>query len=84
MAGDVRSTARWQRLRRLVLAGAPLCWMPGCFERATEVDHIRPVVERPDLALCRSNVRPACSFHNRSAGASMGNRRRLRKSTREW
>lgn len=40
------STARWRRLRRIVLARDPLCKDPfktGCQELSTDADHIIPV-----------------------------------------
>ncbi len=31
---------RWRRLRLMVLRRQPMCQWPGCFEAATDVDHI--------------------------------------------
>ncbi len=49
---DPRSTARWRKVRALVLTDAPLCADPfgvhaaqGRVEPATEVDHIRGIWE---------------------------------------
>ena len=36
------NTARWQRLRRMVLNRDPICVADGCTQPATDVDHIKP------------------------------------------
>ena len=62
------STARgygadWQRLRLQVLEEEPLCRFcaeQGLVTAARDVDHIIPIVQRPDLRLVRSNLRPLC------------------------
>ncbi len=57
-------SARWRRLRRLVLNRQPVCLDP--FNRhvgpepATEVDHIVPRLEAPELAYTLSNLRGRC------------------------
>ena len=60
---DLRSHRAWRRLRAAVLAEEPLCRLcaaAGRTEAATEVDHIAPVCERPDLQMARSNLRGLC------------------------
>lgn len=65
--GDPRGTMEWRRLRDQVVAEEPVCWLrlDGCTYWSTTGDHIVPVVERPELALVRSNVRGACLPCNR-------------------
>jgi 5-methylcytosine-specific restriction protein A len=46
-----------------VLADEPLCRFcaeQGRVTAARDVDHIVPIVQRPDLRLDRSNLRPLC------------------------
>ena len=57
----------WQRLRKLKLAANPLCEigthcanLPITRRLATEVDHIIPIRDRPDLRLVWSNLQSAC------------------------
>ena len=68
---DTRPTARargydsnWERARAEALRRHPLCSEPGCNERATDVDHILTINERPDLRLTQSNLRPLCHSHH--------------------
>ena len=75
----------WERLRKIKLAADPMCQIQThCGDRsitrqvATEVDHIIPIAERPDLRLDYDNLQSACkSCHsaktareNRLGGAS--------------
>lgn len=53
----------WRKLSRAVLAMEPLCracMAAGRVQLATEVDHIIPAAERPDLRLERGNLQPLC------------------------
>ncbi len=55
--------AVWHRMRNMVLAEEPLCRLCGREGRlaaAAEVDHIVPIVRRPDLRLDRGNLQPLC------------------------
>jgi 5-methylcytosine-specific restriction protein A len=57
----------WQRLRRMKLAADPFCEIrthcKGLIPDnvATEVDHIIPIAERPDLRLVWSNLQSSCT-----------------------
>jgi hypothetical protein len=56
----------WERLRRKMLAGRPICATYGCGARATMVDHIEPVRLAPHRRLDPSNLQPLClPCHNR-------------------
>jgi len=60
-------TQRWKRLRKVVLAGNPLCAI--CHRQpATQADHVQ---HRPDNATFwkLENIRPACAECNNSFGA---------------
>jgi len=64
---DPRSTARWQRVRALVLARQPLCADPygvhaalGDVVPATEVDHMQGVWEAPSLVFSLENLQGLC------------------------
>ena len=66
-AKKIRSTARWQRLRGLLMSRHPLCADPfgrhreeGRIEPATEVHHIEPIWRRPEMAYCPQNLQPLC------------------------
>jgi 5-methylcytosine-specific restriction protein A len=53
----------WQRLRLMVLAAEPLCRhcaAAGRATTATEVHHVIPIRDRPDMRLNRSNLVPLC------------------------
>lgn len=63
MAGDIRQTRAWRKLRDRVVAEEPLCWLrfPGiCTRLSTTADHVIPYKQRPDLAMSRDNHRGAC------------------------
>jgi 5-methylcytosine-specific restriction endonuclease McrA len=74
-AQQVRNSARWRRLRRMVLNRAPLCADPygvhaawGRLEPAVEVDHIVPLVEDLSLAYDEVNLQPLClACHSRKS-----------------
>jgi len=74
-AQQVRNTARWRRLRVMVLNAHPMCADPyamhavwGRFEPATEVDHIVPLVEDLTLAYDEANLQPLCrACHSRKS-----------------
>ena len=56
-----RSSAAWQKLRRIFLAQHPLCADPfQCHQNQTiparEPHHIKPLVTHPELALIESNL----------------------------
>ena len=48
----------WRKVRLEVLADSPYCCVCGAV--ANTVDHIKPLRERPDLALDRGNLRSMC------------------------
>ena len=53
----------WRDVRAAVLDEEPLCRFcaeKGLVVAATDVDHIQPLLLRPDLRLVRSNLRPLC------------------------
>lgn len=54
----------WEAFRVAYLKDHPRCRAPGCTERATDVDHILSVRDRPDLRLARHNCRPFCHRHH--------------------
>lgn len=76
--GDPRHTHAWRLLRKQVVNEEPVCTvrLPGCTHVSTTADHIETIVNRPDLALTRSNLRGACLHCNSSLGATFSNRRR--------
>ena len=67
----IRSSARWQKIQRAILAAFPLCEDPFHQHGSTtiparEVHHIQPLHLRPDLAFARSNLMALCArCHNR-------------------
>lgn len=63
---DPRSLQAWRKLAKQVAREEPVCWLgfEGCTRVSTTGDHVIPVVDRPDLALVRSNVHGACSSCN--------------------
>lgn len=67
---DPRSTQAWRKLAKQVAREEPVCWLQldGCTGASTTGDHVIPVVDRPDLALVRSNVHGACSPCNYKRG----------------
>jgi 5-methylcytosine-specific restriction endonuclease McrA len=58
-------TAEWRRLSAEVRAGASRCTYCLLPTRRLVADHIIPLDQRPDLALERSNLAPACFGCNR-------------------
>lgn len=63
--------AKWRALRLKFLAANPRC--VHCRNQATEVDHIHPIAERPDLRLVWANLRALCkSCHSRRTAADHG------------
>jgi 5-methylcytosine-specific restriction endonuclease McrA len=62
----------WRKVRKAFLAANPMC-VCGCGQRATQVDHIVSVRERPDLRLVWSNLRALCaSCHSRRTATDQG------------
>jgi 5-methylcytosine-specific restriction endonuclease McrA len=51
----------WRKLRARFLQVHPLCCVEACGEKATIVDHISSIRDRPDLRLEWSNLRPMCN-----------------------
>lgn len=65
-AVQIRSSARWQKVRALQLAKQPLCQDP--YQRhglqtvpATEVDHRQPLRTHPALAFALDNLASLCA-----------------------
>ena len=59
-------SARWQRVRAIVLARDPMCRGEECYEASEHVDHVIPLSERWDLAFELGNLQGLChSCHNR-------------------
>ena len=61
--GQIQTSWRWRRLRRAILAREPLCrtcLAGGDTREAEELDHIKPLAKRPDLAWAPSNLQPLC------------------------
>ena len=63
---DPRSTWAWRRLRDQVVREEPRCWLrlDVCTGASQTADHLVPVIQRPDLALERRNLRGACHACN--------------------
>ena len=59
----------WEKLRGGYLARNPTCTHPGCTAKATDVDHVQSVRDRPDLRLSWSNLRAYCHAHHSSRTA---------------
>ena len=71
-ADRLRSTARWQKARAKVLKQDPMCRPCASIGReraATQVDHLVPVVTRPDLAFVEANLQPICDACHRRKSA---------------
>ncbi len=65
VGGRFYKLARWKRVRRMVLSRQPLCVDPlsrhvGRPVAATEVDHVVPRLDAPDLAYSLENLRGVC------------------------
>lgn len=67
---DPRSTRAWRALRDRVVREEPTCTLrlPGCTHATTTADHIVPVIDRPDLAMVRTNLRGSCTACNLARG----------------
>lgn len=68
IAARIRSSPRWQLVRRQVIADNPLCADPfGIHQRqsvtrtSTQVHHIEGVATHPELAFVASNLQSVCS-----------------------
>lgn len=66
----------WQKFRLVILARDPLCLLcleVGRLTASHQVDHIKPIAERPDLRLAPCNVRGLCdSCHSRRTATYKG------------
>jgi 5-methylcytosine-specific restriction endonuclease McrA len=67
-AARLRSSAKWQRIRRIKLAQDPLCEDPrgdhrrrGTTATAQQVHHIRPLATHPELAFDLGNLMSLCT-----------------------
>lgn len=56
--GHGRVGRPWRRIRMQVLNASRVCWICG-HDGSTDVDHVLPLWERPDLAHDLTNLRPA-------------------------
>ncbi len=62
---------QWRKLRNAFLAEpdnalCKECYIRGVITEATDVDHVIPIVERPDLKYDADNLQPLCkSCHSR-------------------
>lgn len=68
-AGDFYNSRDWRRLRMKVFekyGDNVACFVPGCNEKATDVDHIKPRSKFPELALDEDNMQLLCSGCNRA------------------
>ena len=65
---DGRSSGKWRKLRKQVLAANDVCWLCGK-PGADTVDHVLPLSLYPELAHDMSNLRPAHIACNSSKGA---------------
>lgn len=64
-ARKVYKSTRWQKLRKIVLSRDPACILCEIKE-ATDVDHIQPISEAPELAYDLGNLRGLCrGCHNK-------------------
>ena len=83
MSSDGRGTA-YRKARARLLAGHPMCvW---CRERrATEADHVPPLVEAPSPELWVGKLVPACKKCNSARGAVWTNKQRAKpRTSRVW
>ena len=55
-------SARWKRLRKIILARDPICRWPDCAADATEVDHITPKDRGGDDS--EENLQGLCKCHH--------------------
>jgi 5-methylcytosine-specific restriction endonuclease McrA len=69
-----RSGRPWRRLREQVLREEPWCTLCGR-RPSTQVDHILPLSQYPELAHERTNLRGSCARCNARRGAAMTNGR---------
>lgn len=80
--------AAWRKVRAKHLREHPYCSHPGCPSLAVDVDHIKSILERPDLRLEPSNLRSFCHpHHSRRTALDQGFARSpfLRSSTKpDW
>ncbi len=63
-AARIRSSRRWRQVRAQKLRQSPLCEQHakrGEVVVATQVDHIRGLLTRPDLAFVMSNLQSLCT-----------------------
>lgn len=73
------NTTAWRRLRAYVLSVDPLCRLcseGGRVTPAEVVDHIKPRIDHPELALDFDNLRPCCRSCHNSVTAIEQNRKR--------
>ena len=73
LALKLRGSQRWKKVRAIKLARDPLCEdcrKHGRTEPATQVHHVEPLVQRPDLAFDPVNLMSLCTTcHARREGA---------------
>jgi hypothetical protein len=82
------ASARWRNLaRRIRAASGYRCWILDCERPATDTDHLIPPAELYTYGeLARffdpANLRPSCSFHNRSAAGRIERDRQIERLRR--
>ena len=79
-----RSTSRFKRIRRQVLAESDVCWL--CGKRgADSVDHLLPLSLYPELAEDITNLRPAhVSCNSKRGQGTQPHQQQPRLRSRRW
>jgi 5-methylcytosine-specific restriction enzyme A len=62
--------AAWERVRRDFLRAHPVCSVPGCGCRATDVDHVERVRDKPSRRLDPTNLVAYCHAHHSAKTAA--------------
>lgn len=82
----IRNSWRWQKFRAWIIKRYPLCMNPDCNGRtpATQVHHIEPVSERPDLAFTMENCPPVCTYCHAKIEAAERRGDETRIAFKDW
>ena len=78
MAGDIRRSRAWRKLRDQVVQEEPDCrirYAGVCTFTSTTADHIQPYSTHPHLGMVRSNLQGACEPCNRKKSNGTAPRR---------
>lgn len=74
----------YQAFKAWLAGNLVLCWVDGCYRRATIPDHQPPLASFPDPTFWHGELKPICAYHSCRQRGQARHGRFLMASTRQW